>query len=125
MYYILLYTYSLCRHDHGEGRSSHRRRSEVVGSRVELPRVLSPRRWKTYGKMEKKKNKTDINCFAAPRADHLVGQQGARGVAARSPRGEVVAEVPSTPHRCARNTHQRYHILVQEGVSSCPLVTST
>ena len=49
--------------------------------------------------MEKKKNKTDINCFAAPRADHLVGQQGARGVAARSPREEVVAEVPSTPHR--------------------------
>ena len=45
------------------------------------------------------KNKTDINCFAAPRADHLVDQRGARGVAARSPRGEVVAEVPSTPHR--------------------------
>ena len=47
----------------------------------------------------KKETKTDINFFAAPRADHLVGQQGARGVAARSRRGEVVAEVPSTPHR--------------------------
>ena len=32
------------RHDHCDNRSSHRRRSEVVGGRVELPRVLSPRR---------------------------------------------------------------------------------
>merc|ERR1712001_733849 len=31
------------RHDHCDNRSSHRRRSEVVGGRVELPRVLSPR----------------------------------------------------------------------------------
>ena len=37
----------LCRHDHGDSRGSHRRRSEVVGGRgVELPRVLSPRRWR-------------------------------------------------------------------------------
>ena len=84
----------LCRHDHGDSRGSHRRRSEVVGGRgVELPRVLSPRRWARC------ESQCDQPALPALPADRPGGRRAARAAAAQSPQGEVVAEVPSTPHR--------------------------
>lgn len=44
------------------------------------------------------------SALAAHPADRLGGRRGARAVAAQSPRGEVVAEVPSTPHRVVEAT---------------------
>ena len=103
-YYCIYIIYSLLKIDTTTGTvgaliGAEARSSEVASS---FPGFSVPEggklRLKKLRKM-KKETKTDINFFAAPRADHLVGQQGARGVAARSRRGEVVAEVPSTPHR--------------------------
>ena len=70
----------------------------MVGGRVELPRLLSPRRW-TKSHIEPETETWCDQTVAARPADRPAGQRAARAAVAQSLQGEVVAEAPSTPHR--------------------------